>query len=288
MAWPRPINGMGIVNAFAVGRAVEVTRDIRFADGRRGLLDVYAPKQAIDAPVAVFFYGGGWEEGAKADYRFAAMALAKRGIVTVVPDYRLYPDVRFPDFIGDGAKAVRWARRNATEFGGDPGLIFLIGHSAGAYIAVMLALDQRQLDPASLVAVAGVVGLSGPYDFLPLRSGVLKRIFAPAGGDLATSQPINYARGDAAPMLLVSGLADKTVSPTNSRKLAARVRALGGRAETRFYKRINHTLVLGAFSPLLRPLAPSLHDTVAFIRKRTDVIRPKPGSPHFFQPSRLA
>lgn len=286
MAWPWPISGVGLVNALAVGRNVDVAHDIRFADGRRGLLDVYAPKQAIDAPIAVFFYGGGWEDGSRTDYRFAAMALARRGVVTVVPDYRLYPDVRFPDFIHDGAKAVRWARRNATEFGADPGLIFLIGHSAGAYIATMLALDETKLDAQSLAALAGVVGISGPYDFLPLQSDVLKRIFAPAGGDLASSQPIAYARGDAAPMLLVSGLADKTVRPENSRRLAARIRALGGEAVTRFYKRVDHTLVLGAFSPVLRPLAPTFADTMAFIQARADLIRPKPGSPHYFQSSR--
>jgi acetyl esterase/lipase len=288
MAWPWPINGVSLVNAIAFGRNVEVTRDVRFAEGRRGLLDVYAPSNAAEAPLVVFFYGGGWEDGNRADYRFAAMALAKRGIVTMVPDYRLYPDVRFPDFIDDGARAVRWARRNATEFGADPGLIFLVGHSAGAYIAAMLALDHTRLDPASAQALAGMVGLAGPYDFLPLQSDVLKRIFAPAGGDLRASQPIAYARGDATPMLLVTGLRDKTVNPDNSRKLATRIRALGGRAETRFYKHIDHTLVMGAFSPLLRPIAPSFKDTLAFIAKRCDAVRPKPGSSHYFQPSRLA
>ena len=293
MAWP--ISGLGLVNAIAVGRNVTITRDIRFADGRRGLLDVYARDQPAEssphnnqAPMAVFFYGGGWEDGAKADYKFAAMALAKRGIVTAVPDYRLYPDVRFPDFIQDGAKAVRWARRNAAEFGADPGMIFLIGHSAGAYIATMLALDKARLDPESLAALAGVVGLAGPYDFLPLRSDVLKRIFAPAGGDLSSSQPITYARGDATPMLLISGLADTTVRAENTRALAAKIRSMGGAARTRLYNRIDHMMVMGAFSPLLRPLAPSLSDTLAFIKERSDIIRPRPGSPHYFQPSRLA
>ncbi len=288
MAWPWPMSRIGLINALARDGDVNITHDARFADGRRGLLDVYVPRDAHDAPLVVFFYGGGWEDGAKADYRFAALALAKRGAVVVVADYRLYPDVRFPDFIGDGAKAVRWARRNATEFGADPGLIFLVGHSAGAYIATMLALDKRNLDPESLAAVAGVVGLAGPYDFLPLRSDVLKRIFAPAGGDLSSSQPITYARGDAPPMLLLAGLADKRVKPDNTRRLAARIAALGGRAETRFYKRANHTAIMGAFSPLLRPLAPSLNDTLTFIAARTEALRPKPGSPHYFQPSRLA
>ncbi len=288
MAWPWPINGMNLVNALAKGRDVDVIRNNRFSDGRRGLLDVYAPRGARDAPLAVFFYGGGWEEGVKDNYRFVGMSLARNGVVAMVPDYRLYPDVRFPDFIADGARAVRWARRNAAEFGADPGLIFLIGHSAGAYIAAMLTLDRQWLDGPSMAAVAGTVGIAGPYDFLPLKGPGLKRIFAPAGGDLATSQPINYARGDAAPMLLVSGLADTTVHPDQSRRLAAKLRSLGGRAEARFYKRIGHQLVMGAYAPLLRPLAPSLADTLAFIRARSAQLRPRPGSPHFFQQSRLA
>ena len=288
MAWPWPINGVKLVNALAVGRDVQVIRDNRFADGRRGLLDVYMPRAAHDAPLAIFFYGGGWEDGAKENYRFVAMALARRGIVTMVPDYRLYPDVRFPDFITDGARAVRWARRNAVEFGADPGLVFLIGHSAGAYIAAMLTLDRSRLDEPSQAALAGTVGLAGPYDFLPLKSPSLKRIFAPAEGDLTSSQPVTYARGDAAPMLLISGLSDKRVRPENSRRLAAKVRACGGKVETRFYKRIGHTAVMAAFSPLLRPLAPSLADTLAFIRARSDSLRPRPGSPHYFQSSRSA
>ena len=288
MPWPRPPSGLTIVNALAVGRDVDVTVGIRFSDGRRGLLDVYAPKGAHDAPMVVFFYGGGWEDGNRADYKFAAMALAKRGIVAVVPDYRLYPDVRFPDFLHDGAKAVRWARRNAMEFGADPALAFLVGHSAGAYIATMLALDKMLLDAESLAHVAGVVGLAGPYDFLPLRSDTLKRLFAPAGGDLSSSQPITFARGDAAPMLLISGMNDVTVRPENSMRLAARIRALGGDAEARIYKRVDHMIIMGAFSPLLRPFAPSLADTLAFIAKHTALLRPKPGSPHFFQSSRLA
>ena len=163
-----------------------------------------------------------------------------------------------------------------------------MGHSAGAYIAAMLALDGSLLDTESLAHIAGVVGLAGPYDFLPLQSDTLKRLFAPAGGDLSSSQPITFARGDAAPMLLISGLNDVTVRPDNSRRLATRIRALGGDAEVRLYKRVDHTVVLGAFSPILRPFAPSLADTLGFIAKRTAILRPKPGSPHFFQSSRLA
>ena len=160
MAWPWRISGLKLVNRLAVSRDVVAIPDNRFSDGRRGLLDVYAPRGANGAPLAVFFYGGGWEDGAKEHYRFAAMALAQRGIVTMVPDYRLYPDVRFPDFISDGAKAVRWARRNAVEFGADPGLVFLIGHSIGGAITVSIAARQPSW-PLLGIAVSGV-GLVTP------------------------------------------------------------------------------------------------------------------------------
>jgi hypothetical protein len=131
-----------------------------------------------------------------------------------------------------------------------------------------------------------VVGLAGPYDFLPLHSAVLDTIFAPAG-DLTLSQPIVYARGDAVPMLLLSGLSDKTVRPDNSRRLSARIRMLGGEAQTKFYDRVDHATILGAFSPLLRPLAPVLNDTAAFVEGRAVALRPKPGSPRFYRTSPL-
>lgn len=282
MALPWPISGIGVLNAIAVGVGVEVTRTIRFADGKRGLLDVYAPKGAVNVPLVVFFYGGGWESGERADYRFVAIALAKRGFVVAVPDYRVYPEVCFPDFLSDAAKAVRWARRNAEEFGADPGLITMIGHSAGAYIAAMLALDRRWLDGKSQAALAGVVGLAGPYDFLPLHSKALDAIFEPAG-DLKLSQPIAYARGDAVPMLLLSGASDKTVRPENSRRLSARIRMLGGDAQAKFYDRVDHATILGTFSPLLRPLAPVFNDTVSFVEGRARALRPNPGSPRFYR-----
>ena len=287
MAVPYPVTGLGILNSLASAAGLEVTRGIRYQEGPRGLLDIYAPKGVSGAPMVVFFYGGAWESGERADYRFAAVALAKRGFAVAVPDYRVYPQARYPDFLIDGAKAVRWARRNAEEFGGDPGLLFLTGHSAGAYIAVMLALDTRWLDAGSLEALAGVVGLAGPYDFLPLHGRVLNEIFAPAG-DLASAQPITYARANAAPLLLLSGVTDKTVTPGNSRRLAARIRGIGGDAETRFYPRASHVLILGAFNPLLRPIAPVFRHTASFIAARASIFRPKPDSPHFFRTTPLA
>jgi acetyl esterase/lipase len=137
--------------------------------------------------VAVFFYGGSWDSGRRQDYAWVGRALAAQGFLTIVPDYRLYPAVRYPGFVEDGALAVRWAADHARALGGDPGRIVLIGHSAGAYIAAMLALDDRWLEAAGVdpKAVRAFAGLSGPYDFLPLDGPVTQRTF----GEFPTCRP---------------------------------------------------------------------------------------------------
>ena len=210
-----------------------MTRDVRYAAGERNSLDVYAPDSTSFSPVVVFIYGGGWKDGEKSQYRFVAAALAARGFLTVVPDYRLYPEVRFPVFLRDNAAAVAWTKANIARFGGDPRRIFLMGHSAGAYNVAMLTLDKRWLGEAGLDPdrdLSGMIGLSGPYDFLPLHDPVLETIFAPAG-NLCLTQPITFARGNAPPMLLATGTNDTTVLPRNTQHLAAAIRRDGGRAD---------------------------------------------------------
>ena len=177
--------------------AILTAHDQPYGPGGRQSLDVYAPRR-IDAarPVAVFLYGGGWERGRKWDYGWVAQALAARGYVVVLPDYRLYPQVRFPEFLNDSAQAVRWAVDHAAAYGGDPSRIVLLGHSAGAYNAVMLGLEpsylrQAGVDPAR---IAGVVGIAGPYDFLPLK-GHMADVFG--GGDPAATQPVTNSIGGA-------------------------------------------------------------------------------------------
>jgi acetyl esterase/lipase len=159
----------------------------RYAAGPRGGIDVYAPSSAHGpAPVAVFFYGGSWDSGRRQDYGWAARALAAQGFLTVVPDYRLYPEVRFPSFLDDCAQAVRWAVDHAASLGGDPSRLVLVGHSAGAYNAAMLALDSRYLSNVGVApgAIKAFAGLSGPYAFLPLDGPVTRQTF----GDAATSR----------------------------------------------------------------------------------------------------
>jgi acetyl esterase/lipase len=261
-----------VLNVIALWGRYRVSADIAYAAGPRHSLDVYVPEpRPTAAPVVVFFYGGNWEEGDKSIYRFVGAALAARGLVTIIPDYRVYPEVRFPGFIEDGALAVRWAHDHAAEFGGDPQRLVLMGHSAGAHIAAMLTYDRQWLAAQGLKPsrdLRGLVGLAGPYDFLPLHSATLKIIFGPEDR-LFTTQPINYVDGTAPPAFLAAGSADDVVNPGNTTRLARRIDEKGGAVTVKIYDGIGHRILIGAFAAPLRPLAPVLRDTVAFIDKVT-------------------
>ncbi len=187
-----------LINALAPRARSRLTEGLGYGPGARHRLDVHSPfPRLAAAPVVVFFYGGGWEDGDRGFYRFAGAALAERGIVAVVPDYRLFPEVRFPGFLEDAAEAVAWVQAEIDAFGGDPDRVFLMGHSAGAYIAAMLALDpawlsgSRAASLAPLPKLRGVIGLAGPYDFLPLHTEVLRAIFGPPE-TLWQTQPIHF------------------------------------------------------------------------------------------------
>lgn len=259
--------GVGLLTMSSPG-AVRVQHDIVYAEGGRGRLDVYSPKVSLShAPVAVFIYGGSWQSGEKALYRFVGVSLASRGIVTVIPDYRVYPEVKYPDFLTDNAHAVAFTKQHASSWGGDPDRLYLIGHSAGAYNVAMLALDSRWLGFVGLDSrrdVKGVVGLAGPYDFLPLRDPKLKIIFGPEER-LAQTQPITHVDGAAAPMRLVAGSKDTVVDPGNSTRLAAAIRAHGGLVSTHIYPGLGHVSLITTVSGLFRHRAPVLDDITAFI-----------------------
>ena len=215
----------------------------------------------------MFVYGGGWTDGNKGTYRFVATALAAHGFLTVVPDYQVFPQVRFPTFLQDNAAAVAWVKRNIARYGGDPGRIFLMGHSAGAYNVAMLTLDKQWLGAEGLDPdrdIIGTIGLAGPYDFLPLHDPELEDIFAPAG-DLRLSQPISFARGDAPPMLLLAGSTDTTVLPRNTEHLAAAIHRAGGAVREEIYPGVNHTKIIGAMAGVLRWLAPTFGDATGFL-----------------------
>ncbi len=240
--------------------------DIAYGPMAANRLDVYLPEHRVPKALVVFFYGGGWNSGDKAEYRFVGAALAAAGIVTVIPNYTLYPEARFPQFMRDAATAVAFARAHAHDWGADPARLFVMGHSAGAHIAVLLALDQEYLQQVGGDDrwLRGVVGLSGPYDFLPFTDAYLNDVFAPPS-EFYRSQPINYVRAGAPPMLLMHGLADKRVSPNNTRSLTARLQAAGDEVSTQYFPGASHGALAAAFSPLRKqpPVLPLILDFVA-------------------------
>jgi acetyl esterase/lipase len=261
-----------VLNAASWGGDVVAERDIPFGKDARLKLDVYRPAKVDGAsPVVVFFYGGSWQHGDKSIYRFIGAALARAGLVVVIPDYRLYPPAIYPDFLRDSALAVRWAKDNAARFGGDALTLFLAGHSAGAYNAISLATDRRwlaevRLDPKA--DLSGAIGIAGPYDFLPLQDKQLKIIFGPEA-ERPKTQPIHYVNGDEPPLLLLRPAQDTVVDPGNSERLAMRVEQKNGKAILKTYNRVGHLSILGTISPLLSFLAPTRSDLVAFIRENS-------------------
>lgn len=258
------------LNALAALTSRRVAADVAYGPHARHRLDVYAPSQAAPAgghPVVVFFYGGSWNRGERADYRFVGEALAARGVLTLVADYRLYPEVRYPDFLADCALALAYGLREAPRLGGNPKRVFVMGHSAGAYNAAMLALDAKRLGavghtPAEL---AGFIGLAGPYDFLPMSNPDARPVFFHPNYPSGT-QPIDYAAKHAPRSFLAAPADDKLVNPQRSTVgLATRLRDAGAVVESKLYSGVDHMTLVGAFAWPLRGLAPVLDDVVAFI-----------------------
>lgn len=270
------LQGCSIVdalNALAPRDGVAVHEAIAYGATPRQVLDVYAPAPqpgAKPAPVVVFFYGGGWVSGSRAIYRFLGAALAARGVVVVVPDYRLHPEVEFAGFMQDAATSVAWTVAHIADYGGAAQHLFLMGHSAGAQIAALLALDPEYLKAVNLspAILSGFIGLAGPYDFLPFTDPVHNVIFGPED-QWPRSQPINYVTADAPPMLLATGEHDGVVWPRNSYRLAERMKAAGRPVTLRLYPLASHLTLIGAFATPTAFFAPVRADVLAFIAANT-------------------
>ena len=261
---------VGTLNALAGSDSYRPMPGIAYGPLPRQKLDIYTPVVAAPTtgwPVVVFFYGGSWNSGERADYKFVAEALASRGVLTIVADYRLFPEVRYPSFLEDSAAALAYGLEHARALGGDPRRVFVMGHSAGGYNAAMLALDPRWLGATGHkpTELAGWIGLAGAYEFLPLApESPARPVFFhpdyPAG-----TQPIDYATVGSLKAFLAAPVVDKVVSPQRSTlAMAAKLRAAGVPVELKMYDGITHALLAGAFARTLRGLAPVL-DVTAWI-----------------------
>lgn len=259
------------INAAAKTSGVQATRGIVYERSHDLKLDVYRPAGTAAGakfPVVVFFYGGNWDSGKRQWYRWMGEALAQRGLVAVVPTYREWPQVKLDGFMTDGANAVSWAWRHAAEYGGDPRELFVMGHSAGAHIAALLATDSRWLAGVGMQPrqLDGFVGLAGPYDFLPLTNPDYISMFGSTHAQQLQSQPVHFVDGNEPPMLLLQGLDDDIVAPKNTRSLAAAMRHEGEPVETKFYPDVGHIMLLLSMSRPFRGRASTLADSVAWIK----------------------
>jgi acetyl esterase/lipase len=257
-----------IFNALVPKDAESLRKDIEWAYGSdpRQKLDMYVPRQSSGRlPVVLFVHGGSWAEGDKGSYAFVGRALAAKGFLTLVMNYRLHPQHRYPAFVDDVDLALRWAAENATALNGDPDKIFAMGHSAGAYNVAMAVLDERLA--ANRPKLAGVITLAGPFDFLPLDTRVTKAVFGNVA-DLAATQPVNHPRKDAPPFLILHGSSDTTVFPRNAIALDAALKKAGGTSTLKIYPGVGHVGIMMAIAKPLRK-TPVLEDAADFIRDRS-------------------
>jgi acetyl esterase/lipase len=250
-----------LLNTTVPRSGYKLQADIPYGDGPRRTLDLYTPETPrADGKAVIFFYGGSWNSGKKGDYLFVGQTLAERGITCIIPDYRLYPEVRFPAFVEDGAQATRWA---VDKVGVEN--LFVMGHSAGAEIAAMLAVNTPYLVKVGVdrMRLRGLIGLAGPYDILPITSAKLIDTFG--GANNPQTQPLTFAKAPLPPALLLHGTTDDTVYPRNSERLAAAWRAAGAPVELKLLPGVSHIDIVAAFSDFLHKRATTREDVVEYV-----------------------
>lgn len=259
-----------VLNAMTLSSSYTLSADVAYGQQPRQKLDIYTPTATPPPagwPMVVFFYGGSWNSGARAQYQFVAEALAARGVLTLVADYRLYPEVRYPDFLTDSAQALAYGFDHAKRLGGNPKRVFVMGHSAGGYNVAMLALDARWLKAAGHAPsqLAGWIGLAGPYDFYPITNPDAKPVFFHPNYP-PNSQPIDFTSADAPPSFLAAAVDDTLVNPKrNTQQMAEKLKAAGVPVTLKLYPHASHTTLIGAFAWPLRWIAPVVKDVQAFI-----------------------
>ncbi len=232
-------------------------------------LDIWATAETSKTPrpVLVFFYGGGWANGTRTEYSYAARPFVEAGYIVVLPDYRKVPQVRFPGFVEDSAAAVKWVQANIGKYGGDPARVSVAGHSAGAYNALMLALDPQWLGDKPVTAA---ISLAGAADFYPFTS---KRAINAMGEfpDPLATQPITFVRKGAPPILLIHGTDDTVVRIRNSNSLYAKQKAAGGDITLRPQQGGSHNDLVLALGTLFRGRYPVVAESVKFLDKANGV-----------------
>jgi acetyl esterase/lipase len=222
---------------------VQVTKNFVFNSDHKLKLDIfYPPKSVLEKKqILVFFYGGSWETGSKELYPFVGSIFAKQGYMVVIPDYRKYPDVKFPEFMFDAADAVEWTQNNFKK---DKDIV-LMGHSAGANIATLLITDKSYLKNKSVHIKAGI-GLAGAYDFIP-NTEKLEAIFAPPSS-YPSMRPLTFVDGTEPPLFLGYGQKDEIVGQFNFDRMTAKLREKNVRLTAKLYPDLGHVDLISQLS----------------------------------------
>jgi len=266
----KPSKG-SLFSALVADRPVNVERDIAYGNHSRHRLDVYRPVvKTRKTPIVVFLYGGGWDSGEKEFYGFVGSAFASIGCIAVIPDYRLYPEVRYPEFMKDATHSYNWAVQNLTK--GEPAHspVFISGHSAGAHIGALLCYDPQYLDTLhpKVPSPQGFIGLSGPYGFDPTTHHRSRHIFVDAQ-NAAQVQPVNQVRKGAPPAILMHGAKDTTVKTQNAYRMRDRLSEAGSYAHAIEYEGIGHTGLVLTLARLSRHRASVLERIAEFINSQS-------------------
>jgi acetyl esterase/lipase len=241
-----------------------IDRNIAYGENPRQRYNLFAPEQGNNFPLLIFVQGGAWQFADKEGYDFVGHAFASKGYLTAVIDYRLVPEVQYPAFVDDTAKAVAHMRAEAGKHGGDPTRVYLVGHSAGAYNII-----QAMLNPAfaaEMENVKAAAAMAGPYKFVPLTDARAIKAFSNFS-PVEETQPEKFLRPDQPPILLVHGVDDTEVLPASSEYFYNEIKKVTNRVELHIYSSTNHVSILGDLSRPFRYRSNAFPDIIAFFAK---------------------
>ena len=261
---------------------VRIEREIAYlpeGGGERHRLDVYSPPEGSGHPVVIFYYGGGWRSGDKRLFEHLGRAFAVRGIVAAVVNYRLTPVVRSPAHAEDCAAAAAWIQRHIAGHGGDPSRIVLMGHSAGAHLAALIALDGRYLDHHRFdrSALRGIVPVSGVYDLhahidttVFTSADHVREAFGSTEQELLHASPMRYIRPDAPPFLVIVAEEDPPGLRQQGREFADALRDAD--IDTMFIsvKGRDHFSIVRRFGPSADTTAVAIAEFIHHVSKQPD------------------
>lgn len=264
-----------ILTALSSQHGLTIYKNLAYGTDPRQSLDIYQPEDHTlkaqhpkGLPVVIFIYGGSWQSGDKEGYGFAGRSLAQAGYLTAVIDYRLVPKNIYPDFVEDSVSAIAWVYQHASQYGGDPNMIFVLGHSAGAFNAVTAVDDDRFWHKSNVPdgAIKGVIGLAGPYsyDFRQFDS----RVAFPTNMLPEDIMPDSHVRPNSPPHYLLVAEKDTLVGIKNLMKMKRGLERANVPVRTAVIPKVNHYTMIVALATPGRWLGPTRQMVLDYLAER--------------------